>query len=327
MKALVTGSAGHLGEALVRVLRERQRDVAGLDILPSPFTTHVGSIGDRALVQRAIEGVDTVFHAATLHKPHVATHSRQDFVDTNVTGTLTLLEAAASAGVDAFVFTSTTSVFGDAMRPAPGAPAVWITEDTVPLARNIYGATKLAAEDFCRLFQRNHGLPCIVLRTSRFFPEDDDNPGRRAFASAENIKANEFLNRRVDLEDVVDAHLLAAERAEALGFGKYIVSATTPFAPADMEEVGTDAAGAVARYVPEYAAEYARRGWRMFPALDRVYDNARARADLGWRPRYDFRRVVALLKAGRDMGSPLARVVGAKGYHAATFSEGPYPVE
>jgi UDP-glucose 4-epimerase len=118
MKVLVTGSSGHLGEALVRTLRERDYDVVGVDIIDGPFTTHVGSITDRACVRRCMSGVQAVFHAATLHKPHVGTHSRQDFIDTNITGTLNLLEAAATTGVEAFVYTSTTSVFGDALvRP------------------------------------------------------------------------------------------------------------------------------------------------------------------------------------------------------------------
>src|SRR5581483_9947177 len=112
MKVLVTGSAGHLGEALASVLRGEGHDVVGLDIKPSPFTTDVGSIVDRALVARCMRDAQWVFHPATLHKPHVATHSRRDFVDVNIAGTLNLLEEAASAGVAAFVYTSTTSVFG-----------------------------------------------------------------------------------------------------------------------------------------------------------------------------------------------------------------------
>src|SRR5438105_1566185 len=79
MKILVTGSSGHLGEALVRTLRGMGREVVGLDILAGPFTTMVGSVADRACVERAMAGVGQVFHAATLHKPHVATHARQDF--------------------------------------------------------------------------------------------------------------------------------------------------------------------------------------------------------------------------------------------------------
>src|SRR5215831_13942884 len=138
-RVLVTGSAGHLGEALVRVLREQGRDVVGLDLLASPFTTVTGPVTDRAVVRRCLEGVGTVLHAATLHKPHIGSHSRQDFVDTNVSGTLTLLEEAVAAGVESFVFTSSTSVFGRALTPLPGEPATWITEDVTPVPRNIYG--------------------------------------------------------------------------------------------------------------------------------------------------------------------------------------------
>ena len=194
MKVLVTGSAGHLGEALVRTLLERGDEVVGLDVISSRFTTRVGSIVDRAFVRDCMSGVRTVLHAATLHKPHVRTHSRQDFVDTNVTGTLNLLEEAVAARVQAFVFTSTTSVFGDALVPPPGAPAAWVTEDVTPVPRNIYGATKAAAEDLCQLFHRNQRLACLVLRTSRFFPEEDDSRGVREAYSDENVKLNEYLN-------------------------------------------------------------------------------------------------------------------------------------
>src|SRR5512147_288595 len=138
MKVLVTGSAGHLGEALVRTLLDLQYEVGGLDVIESPFTTHVGSIVDSALVRDCVRGIDTVFHAATLHKPHVATHGRQEFVDTNISGTLNLLEEAAAGQVEAFVFTSTTSVYGHSLTPPPEEPAIWVTEDTVPIPKNIY---------------------------------------------------------------------------------------------------------------------------------------------------------------------------------------------
>jgi UDP-glucose 4-epimerase len=262
-----------------------------------------------------MDGAGDVIHTATLHKPHVATHSRQDFVDTNLTGTLTLLEAAVRARVRAFLFTSTTSAFGDALTPPPGAPAAWITEDVVPVAKNIYGATKVAAEDLCQLAHRNQGLACLVLRTSRFFPESDDDPAARDGYADANLKANEFLNRRLDLEDAVDAHLCGLERAPALGFGRYILSATTPLVPGDAELVRRDAPAAVSRRVPGWEAIYARLGWRMAPSLDRVYDNARARADLGWRPRHDFAAVLARARDTGDLRSPLARAIGAKGYH------------
>jgi UDP-glucose 4-epimerase len=64
----------------------------------------------------------------------------------------------------------------------------------------------------------------------------------------------------------------------------------------------------------------------MFPAIDRVYVNQRARRDLGRCPRYDFRRVVECLKAGAGPRSPLARAVGPKGYHGRAFAGGPHDV-
>ncbi len=325
MRTLVTGTSGHLGEALARTLKDAAHDVIGLDVLPGPFTTHVGSIVDRSFVRECVINVRTIFHVATLHKPHVATHSRQDFVDTNITGTLNVLEEAVRGGVQSFVYTSTTSVFGDALIPAPGMPAAWITEDVVPIPKNIYGVTKSAAEDLCQLFHRNEKLPCIILRTSRFFPEEDDNAAVRDAFSDDNTKLNEYLNRRVDIEDVVSAHLLAAEHALRIGFGKYIISATTPFTPEDLPELRVDAPSVARRRMPEYEAEYARRGWRMPPSIDRVYVSERARRELGWKPKYDFNFLLNRLSAGGDLKTPLGRLIGSKRYHAKQFAQGPYP--
>jgi len=325
MKVLVTGSAGHLGEALIRTLQPNH-EIIGIDLLNSDFTNRVGSIADRDFVEECMKSVDAVLHAATLHKPHLITHSGQSFVNTNITGTLNLLEAAVSSGVRSFVFTSTTSAFGRAMTPPADAPAAWVTEEVTPVPKNIYGVTKTAAEDLCELYHRKHRLACLVLRTSRFFPEEDDHKETRESYDDENVKANEFLYRRVDLEDVVSAHLLALEKAQDLGFGRYIISATTPFTRDDLFDLRVNAPLVLGRRVPDYEAEYARRGWRMFAGIDRVYVNERARNDLGWRPRYDFGYVLERLRAGDDPRSPLSLAVGSKGYHDRKFVEGPYPV-
>jgi len=327
MNVLVTGSAGHLGEALMRTLPRAGHQAIGIDIKASPLTQHVGSIADRTFVRRSMRRIGAVLHAATLHKPHVATHPRQDFVDTNVTGTLNLLEEARAAGVAAFIYTSTTSAFGRALTPPAGEPAAWVTEDVAPVPKNIYGVTKVAAEDLCELFHRSFGLPCLVLRTSRFFPEPDDRREIRERYADLNAKVNEFLYRRVDLEDVVDAHLLALQRAAAIGFGRYIISATTPFTPDDLAWLTTDAPAVVSRRVPRYRDVYAARGWSMFPRIDRVYVNQRAREELGWRPKYDFARILELVEATGTAVSPLAQAVGSKGYHDVAFADGPYPVE
>lgn len=312
---LVTGSSGHLGEALMRTLRQDGHAAIGLDVTPGPVTDVVGSITDRAVIKDCMRrGVRAVLHTAALHKPHVATHARQRFIAANIVGTLNLLEEAIESAVTAFVLTSTTSAFGRALQPPPDAPAAWITEDVTSAPKNIYGVSKTAAEDLCELFHQMHRLPCLILRTSRFFFEPDDDAAVRDAYDGLNAKVNELLYRRVDIDDVVTAHLLALDKAATIGFGRYIITATTPFTKSDLSELATDAPAVVSRYVPQYHDVYRRLGWRMFPRIDRVYVNVRARAALGWQPRHDFAHAIRLIEAGQEPQSSLARTIGFKGY-------------
>ena len=315
MKILVTGSSGHLGEALVRTLNGLGYETVGIDIIPSPSTILPGSITDRSFVKQAMKGVEIVLHTATLHKPHVSTHDRQIFIDTNITGTLNLLEEAVKANVRSFIYTSTTSTFGDALVPLRDGPATWIDEEVQPIPKNIYGVTKMAAEDLCELFFRNEKLPCIVLKTSRFFPEPDDLKIIAETYADENVKANEYLYRRVEISDVVSAHLLAMEKAPSIGFNKYIISATTPFTKNDLSKLHMDAPDVVRHLFPDYEYLYSQLNWKMFPVIDRVYVNEKARKDLSWNPKYDFRYILELLKDSGDIRSPLAKEIGIKGYH------------
>jgi hypothetical protein len=113
--------------------------------------------------------------------------------------------------------------------------------------------------------------------------------------------------------------------APRIGFGRYIISATTPFTRDDLDELRKNAPSVVRRHVPCYESEYRRRGWSMLPAIDRVYVNALARVQLGWQPRYDFGLAIDRLRASEEFRSALACAVGSKGYHDEVFSEGPYP--
>jgi len=196
----------------------------------------------------------------------------------------------------------------------------------VPIPKNIYGITKLAAENLCELVHRKSGLACVVLRAARFFPEETDSRAAREAFDIDNFKVNELLYRRADLEDVVTAHLLAMSKAPALGFDRFIISASTPFTRTDVRELHAHAERVVQRISPEYEAEYRKRGWLLPRGIDRVYVNERARMRLGWKPRYDFDYALRQLQANQDYRSPLAVIVGAKGYHAQKFVDGPYPV-
>ena len=301
MRILLTGSSGWLGSALAPCLRGLGHEVIGLDPVLSLQTQVVGSVADRELVMRTVKDnrVEAIIHSGALHKPNIEHNHNEDFVETNVQGTLNLLDAAVACGVQRFVFTSTTSLISQAIRAGftGGARmAAWLTEEMSPEPRNIYGVTKLSAEHLCRLYHIEHGLPVIVLRTARFFPEADDMAHAIEQSDA-NTKANELLFRRLTVEDAAEAHVAALEKAQQLGFDIFIVSAPTPFQPEDCQALIADAPSVVARYFPEFPALYARKGWTMFPSIDRVYDASRARDRLGFVCKTSFAAVLAALAA------------------------------
>jgi nucleoside-diphosphate-sugar epimerase len=299
MRVLLTGASGRLGRHLAPRLANAGHEVVGLDVAAGAHTQVIASVADRTAVDRvfAEHRIDAVIHAGALHKPDIAREQPQAFVDVNVTGTLNLLEAARAARCSRFVFTSTTSLMiSRALREERARQAVWLDEAFAPLEpRNIYGVTKLAAEGLCRLHAQEFGQPCVVLRTSRFFPEEDDT---LRGLSGPNLKANEFLRRRLAVEDAAEAHIAAFDRAPGLGFGLFIVSAPPPFDRGEAAELFEDPVAAIVRRFPDAAELYAWRGWRLPDRIGRVYDPGLAERDLGFRCRTDFAAVLHALRRG-----------------------------
>ncbi|GAO17467.1 uncharacterized protein UV8b_05980 [Ustilaginoidea virens] len=322
---LVTGSSGHLGTALMLKLPSLGFNPVGLDILASPTTKYVGSIADRAVVSRIWREnplLRHVLHAAALHKPHVGSHTMEQFVETNITGTLVQLEEAARSGrpVESFIFFSTTSAYGLALSPPPGRPAAWIDEAVVPAPKNIYGVTKVAAEDVCALVHRQTDMPVLVLRTSRFFPEDDDDPARRGAMSDDNLKLLELAYRRCDVADVVSAAVCAMARARRVRWAKYVVSAPPPFPndPDTLAALERNPEEVLSRAVPAVGDVFRRNGWKHLGRIDRVYDPSKAMRELDWQPEYTFQEALARAGRGEDWRSGLAAEVGRKGYHGVS---------
>ncbi|RAZ89333.1 NAD(P)-dependent oxidoreductase [Mesorhizobium hawassense] len=302
MRILLTGSSGWLGSGLEPRLKALGHEIIGLDPVASARTQIVGSIADRDLVLKTVREnrIEAIIHSGALHKPNIEHYENGVFVATNVQGTLNLLDAAVACGVQRFVFTSTTSLMiSQTIRAGfeGGArKAAWLTEEMSPEPRNIYGVTKLSAEHLCRFYHIEHGLPVVVLRTARFFPEADDMAHAIEQSDA-NTKANELLFRRLTVEDAAAAHVAALEKAPRLGFDTFIISAPTPFRPQDCAELIADAPSVVARYFPNYPRLYVRKGWTMFSSIDRVYDSSRARERLGFVCKTSFADVLAALEA------------------------------
>src|SRR5579862_2287595 len=165
MRVLVTGGAGFIGSHLVDALVERGDEVVVLDDLSTGFAANInpaatlveGSIADEAAAAKAVDGCGLVFHQAA-HKAVLRSVELPLTTDTaNTHGTLTILKAAADAGVQRVVHASSSSVYG-------GAATLPTTEDEPMHPRSPYAVTKLAAEHYCRVFTELYGLETVALR-------------------------------------------------------------------------------------------------------------------------------------------------------------------
>lgn len=271
MSVLVTGSSGTLGTRIMRVLRSSDQPARGFDRVVGPFTTTVADLGDDAALARALDGTTVVIHTAALHAPDLAHASEAAFERVNVLATARLLRLSQHAGVERFVFTSSTSVFGHALEPQ-GA-AVWVTEQLAPRPRDAYDRTKLAAEGLVREATTRFGRGAAVLRLARCFRE------------APALRAAYRLYRGVSLSDAARAHVVAAE---GVGSALAIVTARTPFRPEDARTLYEDAPAVIAQRCPAIIGRFARCGWALPQRVDRVYDGAAAGTAWGFQSRHDF---------------------------------------
>ncbi|HEY6132422.1 MAG TPA: NAD(P)-dependent oxidoreductase [Rubrivivax sp.] len=276
MRVLVTGASGRVGRALCARLAA-EHEVIGLDCVASRTAGLVGDVGDRALLRRALRGIDAVVHTAALHAPHVGVRPDAEFERVNVTATRALLDEAAACGVARIVYTSTTALYGSAGR-RPGQ-AAWIDETLEPEPLTVYHRSKLAAERLLAQAAAQGGPPVRLLRMGRCFPEP--LPAMALYR----------LHRGIDVRDVAEAHAQALHDQGA-ACETYVVSAATPFERADAPRLAHDAATVIRQRAPALAAAFAQRGWPLPASIDRVHDTVRAQRAWGWRPRFGFEVVL-----------------------------------
>jgi len=198
MKILVTGGSGFIGSHIVEHYQDKADEIRVLDNLRTGYRKNLdglkhvfieGSITDREVVAKAVEGVDYVFHLAALVSVPESMAKPAECVDINVHGLLNVLEASAAAGVKKLVFASSAAIYGD-------NPTVPKLETMLPEPKSPYAITKLDGEYYLDLFNRERGLETAAIRFFNVFGPRQDPKG--AYAAAVPI----FIEKALKGEDI-----------------------------------------------------------------------------------------------------------------------------
>lgn len=273
-KIFVTGSSGQLGREIVQLLRLTGYEVIGADLAPGETTDCLLDVRDKTSVLELTKGCHAIIHTAAMHGKHYALHyPREAFLHTNIDGTFNLLNACVANGIGKLLYTSTTSIYGNAMDDPD--KAVWVDETLTPDPRDIYDITKLTAELLCRDYFEKEGIETVSLRVSRFLPESD------------RTKAIHRLYRGLDERDGAKAHLLALEK-KFDRFEVFNISAKSPFQKEDLPDLMRNPAAVIAKYHPHAPAFFASCNWDFPDQIDRVYAIDKAQALLDYQPAYNF---------------------------------------
>ena len=281
-KILVTGASGQLGRELVVLLKSRNYEVFGIDLVASPTTDEIIDIRNALKINALTVGFDAIIHTAAMHGKHYELkYPREDFIETNINGTFNLLNACVLNGIKKFVYTSTTSIYGKAM--VNENQAVWVDETLTPNPRDIYDITKLTAELLCQDYFEKEGIETTVLRVSRFLPEN------------ENTKAIHRLYRGLDERDGAMAHLLTLEKTFKT-FEIYNISNESPFQKADLEALIHNPKEVIEQYYPNIEQIFKQKNWVFPTKIDRVYSIEKAKKELGYQPINNFDSFINKIK-------------------------------
>ena len=280
MRVLVIGAAGTLGAALAPALVSAGHEPRLVDLKPldGEFDARIVDVRDRDSVVRAMRGVDYVVHTAAWHGIHLRDHAPSEFFDLNISGTLNVWLAAAACNVRGVIFSSTMGVYGQSAAPKNGDGAVEVDEHLPLLPGDVYGFTKVAGEEMCRWFGREHGIPSIALRYGMFVPEPFFRYGIR------------LLYGGVDTADVVGAVIaaLSALIDERVEWDAFNVEAPLPFTTDDAVELRRDPLAVVDRHLPGSRTLLGERGVAALNPIERWYPVRRLEEHLGYRPTCTF---------------------------------------
>jgi UDP-glucose 4-epimerase len=287
-KLLVTGGAGFIGSHLCEGLLRRRHQVVVLDnlsygrreYLPAGVEFLEGDIRDLATCQRAVQGVEGIFHCAAMSRSGPSQDQIDVCTQSNITGTQNMLLAARDAGVRRFIYSGSSTFYGN--RPVPHR------ESDPPDLLNIYGLTKKTGEDYCLLFGKNFGLDCVVLRYFNVYGPRQPETG--AYALVLGIFLNRLAEGKVleihgdgkqrrdfvHVRDVVAANILSLEQAQDDGVRGEIFN------------VGSGESLSVKELADMISPSQLHTEARKGDAAATLADISKIKARLGWSPAISF---------------------------------------
>lgn len=299
MRILVTGAAGFIGSWLSERLLSLGHEVTGIDCLTDYYPPEVKrknietSLGDSRftfLEQNLLEldlasilsDCEVVFHQAAQAGVRASWGKYfETYTNNNVLATQRLLEAARGLPIKRFVFASSSSVYGDAKN-------IPVSEDEPALPVSPYGVTKLAAENLCRLYHKNFGVPTVSLRYFTVFgPRQRPDMAFHKFIKAmirdEAIPvygSGEQTRDFTFIEDAVDANILAMEKGR--DGAVYNIGGGS--------RISLNHAIELLERIVGKKAKRNRSESQKGDVLHTWSDTARAQTDLGFKPRYDVEK-------------------------------------
>ena len=288
MRVLITGAGGTLGAALAPMLADAGHEPVLFDVrtLETPYESVQGDVRTPGDVRAAVEGTDFVVHAAAVHGIHLGSHSRQDFYNLNLTGTFNVWEAAVEAGAKGVVFSSTMGVYKPYDKPLSEEGVAALHEGLPLQPRDIYGYTKVAGEEMCRLYGREYGIPSVGLRYGMFVPEPFVRYGIR------------LLYGGVDARDVARAVMASLEALAAgrIHWGTFNVESVVPFTEEDGPQLHEDPLPVLDKYYPGATDLLRERGVESLSPIREYYPMKHAAEVLGFHPRCNFDRWLESLR-------------------------------
>ena len=295
-KCLVTGGAGFIGSNLARALLAQGCSVRILDNFSTGHQANIeeirgqielieGDLCHEPTVQKAVQGIQYVFHLGALPSVIRSIENPQATNATNITGTLDLLVSAKKAGVERFIFTSSSSVYGD-------TPTLPKHEGMPPSPLSPYALSKLTGEYYCRIFHNLYGMKTFSLRYFNVFgPRQDPNSHYAAVIPifikslmhdqspaiyGDGTQTRDFTF----VENVVQANIACCTAPDKAAGKAYNIACGDRTSVNDLAKRIASLLGKniVPKYLPARSGE----------VHDSQADNSLARKELTWRPSVDF---------------------------------------